>query len=83
MGAGIAQVFAQSGCLVTLIDIDRSVLKQAQERIKPSINAFKETGLYSQRKTTAALAKINITTKLAEEIKSADFIMGASRRTLI
>jgi len=40
MGAGIAQVFAQSGCPVTLIDIDSAVLKKAQERIKSSVNAM-------------------------------------------
>lgn len=75
MGPGIAQVFAQAGCPVTLIDIDSAVLKKAQERIKSSVNAFKEAGLYGVRKATATLAKINITTKLAEGIKSADFIV--------
>jgi 3-hydroxybutyryl-CoA dehydrogenase len=82
MGPGIAQVFAQAGCPVTLIDIDGAALKQAQARIKSSVNAFKEAGLYGARKATATLAKISITTKLAEGVKSADFIVEAIAENL-
>jgi len=50
MGTGIVQVFAQADCQVTLIAIDSSILKQAKERIRSSINSFKEAGIYGQRK---------------------------------
>ena len=82
MGPGIAQVFAQAGCPVTLIDIDGTVLKQAQERIKSSVNAFKETGLYGTRKATGTLANISVTTRLASGVKSADFIVEAIAENL-
>jgi 3-hydroxybutyryl-CoA dehydrogenase len=77
MGPGIAQVFAQAGCPVILIDIDKKALKQAQERIKSSVNAFKEAGVYGPRKAAAALSNISVTTNLAAGLKAADFIVEA------
>jgi 3-hydroxybutyryl-CoA dehydrogenase len=77
MGPGIAQVFAQAGCPVILIDIDKAVLKQAQQRFKSSVNAFREAGVYSTRKAAAALSNFSVTADLAAGLKSADFIVEA------
>jgi len=77
MGPGIAQVFAQAGCRVVLIDIDKLALKQAQERIKSSVNAFKQAGVYGARKATATLSNISVTADLAAGLKTADFIVEA------
>jgi 3-hydroxyacyl-CoA dehydrogenase len=77
MGPGIAQVFAQVGCLVKLIDIDKLALKQAQERVKSSVNAFKQAGVYGARKATATLSNISVTDSLAAGLKTADFIVEA------
>jgi 3-hydroxybutyryl-CoA dehydrogenase len=77
MGPGIAQVFAQAGCRVKLIDIDKLALKQAQERIKSSVNAFKQAGVYGARKATATLCNISVTDSLAAGLKTADFIVEA------
>ncbi|MEI6185625.1 MAG: 3-hydroxyacyl-CoA dehydrogenase family protein [Dehalococcoidia bacterium] len=77
MGPGIAQVFAQAGCRVELIDIDKVVLKQARERIKSSINAFKQAGVYGARKAEATLSNISFTANLAAGLKTADFIVEA------
>ena len=82
MGPGIAQVFAQAGCPVTLIDIDGAALKPALARIKSSVNAFREAGLYGARKAAATLAMVSITAKLAEGVKSADFIVEAIAENL-
>ncbi len=77
MGPGIAQVFAQAGCPVMLIDIDKVVLKQSQERIKSSINAFKETGVYRARKAAQTLANVSFTGNLNIGLKAADYIVEA------
>jgi len=77
MGPGIAQVFAQAGCPVTLIDIDKKALKQARERINSSVNAFKEAGIYGARKAAATLSNISVTADLAAGLKAADFIVEA------
>lgn len=82
MGPGIAQVFAQAGCQVTLIDIDGAVLKQAQERIKSSVKAFREAGIYSARKAAVTLSGVSATTRLKDGIKSADFIVEAIAENL-
>ena len=77
MGPGIAQVFAQAGCPVVLIDIDKLALKQAGERVKSSVNAFKQAGVYGARKAAATLSNISFTPDLATGLKSADFIVEA------
>ena len=77
MGPGIAQVFAQAGCPVSLIDIDGAVLKQAKVRIKSSVNAFSKQGIYSARRAAAILDRISYTTVLKDGVKSADFILEA------
>jgi len=77
MGPGIAQVFAQAGCLVVLIDIDKLALKQARERVKSSVNAFRQAGIYGARKAAATLSNISLTPDLAAGLKSADFIVEA------
>jgi len=77
MGPGIAQVFAQAGCPVQIIDIDKIALKQAQKRIESSVNAFQKAGVYGARKAAATLSNINITTNLAAGLKKADFIVEA------
>jgi len=77
MGPDIAQVFAQARCPVVLIDIDKVVLKQARERIKSSINAFKQAGVYGARKAEATSSNISFTANLATGLKTADFIVEA------
>jgi len=77
MGPGIAQVFAQAGCPVQIIDIDKIALKQAQKRIESSVNAFQKAGVYGARKAAATLSNINITANLAAGLKKADFIVEA------
>jgi len=77
MGPGIAQVFAQAGCPVQIIDIDKVALKQARERIESSVNAFKEAGIYGTRKAAATLSNISVTANLAAGLKAADFIVEA------
>jgi len=77
MGPGIAQVFAQAGCPVVLIDIDKKALKQAQGRIKSSVTAFKEAGIYSARKAAATLSNTSVTANLAAGLITADFIVEA------
>ena len=38
MGSGIAQVIAQNNIPVQLIDLNKAVLKKAQEKIRNSLN---------------------------------------------
>ena len=77
MGPGIAQVFAQAGCPVKIIDIDKVALKQARERIESSVSAFKQAGIYGARKALQTLSNISFTADLAAAAREADFIVEA------
>ncbi len=77
MGPGIAQVFAQAGCPVKIIDIDKVALQQARERIESSVSAFKQAGIYGARKAAATLSNISVTANLADGLKKAGFIVEA------
>ncbi len=66
MGAGIAQVFAQSGFEVWLTDIDREQLDSAIERIGWGYGRLVEKGEMAADDRDAALARIHPTMELAE-----------------
>jgi len=66
MGAGIAQLAAFAGIDVTLYDINDTVLRQALERLKRSINKAVENGELSAQQSTEAFARIHPRTRLAD-----------------
>jgi 3-hydroxybutyryl-CoA dehydrogenase len=49
MGNGIAQVFAQSGFSVTLVDVAQPMLDRARGSIEKSLGKFVEKGKLSVR----------------------------------
>ena len=55
MGAGIAQVFAQSGFETVLVDIKEELLETGLERIKKSLAKFVEKGKLQQSDMDATL----------------------------
>jgi len=66
MGAGIAQVFAQAGYDVRLIDRSREALDQARIRIDASLSKFVAKGKLSQGQLEQASARIRTSTSLAD-----------------
>merc|ERR1712193_313864 len=67
MGAGIAQVGAQTGHKVTLCDVSQDVLDKSQARISESIKRvakkkFKDAESERDKFITEALQKLNIAT---------------------
>jgi 3-hydroxybutyryl-CoA dehydrogenase len=58
MGAGIAQVLAQSGANVRLVDVDGAKLEEALQRIEHGLQSGAERGLWSRRDGLAARARI-------------------------
>ena len=48
MGCGIAQVCAQAGCRVSLMDVNRTALEKGVERIQWSLNKFASKGLLQE-----------------------------------
>jgi len=73
MGSGIAQVCAQSGLQVILMDISTDALEKAREQIAWSVGKFAEKGKISEDRETV-LARITQTSEL-QALKDVDIII--------
>jgi 3-hydroxybutyryl-CoA dehydrogenase len=58
MGAGIAQVFAQSGYRVDLVDLNEEILKRSIGRIEKSVRKLAEKGVLDPSKVDAVLSSV-------------------------
>ena len=76
MGNGIAQVFAQAGFTVRLVDVARPMLERARGTIEKSLGKFVEKGKLTAEDRDAALGRLNTTTAL-DKLSDADYIVEA------
>jgi 3-hydroxybutyryl-CoA dehydrogenase len=76
MGNGIAQVFAQSGFSVILVDIAQPMLDRARKTIEGSLARFVQKGQLSDDARHATLARLKTSTSL-DHLVSADYIVEA------
>lgn len=82
MGAGIAQVAAQTGHTVTMVDIDGAAVKKAEERIGVSIQrvAKKKFGGESDEASkfiAEAVGRLSTSTDAVASVSSADLVVEA------
>lgn len=82
MGAGIAQVAAQTGHKVTLVDVSQQVLDQSNARITESIQRvakkqFKEDPEAGAKFVDSSLSNMNICTTVDSSIQTADLVLEA------
>lgn len=87
MGAGIAQVGAQTGHKVTLVDVDQKVLDKSQARIGESIKRvakkqFKEDVSASEKFIAEAMARLHIATNPDSALSTADLVVEAVTENL-
>ena len=78
MGNGIAQVFAQSGFKVHLIDISESALEKAQDTIKRNLERMVSKGMLDADVTESTLDRIRHFTDLKEAVADADLVVEAA-----
>src|SRR5258706_2986575 len=76
MGNGIAQVFAQSGFEVQLIDMAAPALDRARETIEKSLDKFVEKGKLSRSDRDAALARLTTGTNV-DALAATDYVVEA------
>jgi 3-hydroxybutyryl-CoA dehydrogenase len=76
MGNGIAQVFAQSGFTVTLIDVVQPMLDRARTTIEKSLAKFVEKGRMSTTDRDAALGRLSTGTTL-DRLAGVDYVVEA------
>jgi 3-hydroxybutyryl-CoA dehydrogenase len=88
MGNGIAQVFAQNGFEVRLVDVTEGVLDRARAAIERSLGKFVEKGKLAPSDRDAALGRLTTATSL-DPLTGADYIVEAivesidAKRTLL
>jgi 3-hydroxybutyryl-CoA dehydrogenase len=76
MGNGIAQVFAQSGFSVRLVDVAPPMLDRARATIENSLARFVEKGKLTATDRDAALGRLSTATSV-NELADADYIVEA------
>src|SRR5256885_2574712 len=76
MGNGIAQVFAQAGYSVLLVDVAQPMLDRARRSIEGSLGKFVEKGKLTSADCEATLARLRTATSL-ERLPEVDFIVEA------
>jgi 3-hydroxybutyryl-CoA dehydrogenase len=76
MGAGIAQVMAQKGIEVILVDVDDSVVTRSIQNLKKGLDARVEKGKMSASEVDGILSRIKASTDI-KEAANADFVIEA------
>lgn len=77
MGHGIAQVFAQHGWAVTLVDKDERILKMAMSRIALNLRTLVEYGVIESDAIDGVLSRITATVHLGRAVKKAEYVTEA------
>ena len=76
MGSGIAQVFAQSGFTVRLVDVAKPMLDRARGGIEKSLQKFVEKGKLTAAERDAALARLSVGTRV-DVLADVDYVVEA------
>ena len=76
MGNGIAQVFAQAGFAVQLVDIAPPILDRGRKTIEKGLEKFVEKGKLTPAERDAALSRLKTTSSL-EGLAPVDFVIEA------
>ncbi len=78
MGHGIAQISAQAGYEVTLIDIEEDILEDAMDEVEWSLNKFVEKNKITEEEKEETLDRITTTTDQDEGVADADLVIEAA-----
>jgi 3-hydroxybutyryl-CoA dehydrogenase len=76
MGNGIAQVFAQAGFSVTLVDVAQPMLDRARTTIEKSLGKFVEKGKLTAPDRDASMARLRTATSV-DQLADADYVVEA------
>jgi 3-hydroxybutyryl-CoA dehydrogenase len=76
MGSGIAQVFAQAGYQVRLVDVAAPLLDRARSVIEKSLGRFVEKGRLTAAERDAAIGRLTTGTSI-DALATADYVVEA------
>ena len=74
MGHSIAQVYAQAGYNVDLVDLNNDILNRAISLIKSNLNILVEFNKVDRKDIPIILNRINLNTDIISAAKNADFV---------
>ncbi|HET9529365.1 MAG TPA: 3-hydroxyacyl-CoA dehydrogenase family protein [Blastocatellia bacterium] len=77
MGHGIAQVAAQAGLPVSLVDVSRELVERGRSMIESNLKKGVERGKVTQQQMADALARIRTATDLTGSAEGADLVIEA------
>jgi 3-hydroxyacyl-CoA dehydrogenase len=77
MGHSIAQVYAQSGFRVDLVDLKPEILEKAKERIKSNLVLLADYHRVTNEELPTIIDRINLSTDLESASKKADYVVEA------
>ena len=77
MGHGIAQVCAQAGKKVTLVDSSDDAIRTAPARINENVATMQQNGFLSLEQVAGIMTNIEFTTRLPDAVSKADIIFEA------
>ncbi|MCS7176855.1 MAG: 3-hydroxybutyryl-CoA dehydrogenase [Candidatus Kapabacteria bacterium] len=78
MGSGIAQVFAQHGFQVAVVDVAEEVFQRARSLIGRSLERQVSKGVLTEQEKEATLNRIEFTLDLDSAAPTADFVIEAA-----
>ena len=77
MGHSIAQVFAQAGIDVDLVDLDTTAIERAPQMVEANLRILVEAGRMDEGDIPEVLGRLHPTTDLAKAARRAGFVMEA------
>jgi 3-hydroxybutyryl-CoA dehydrogenase len=77
MGHGIAQVAAQAGFNVALVDVNETLIEKGRSMIESNLRKGVERGKVTEHDMASALGRIRGTTDVAAAAKTADLVIEA------
>lgn len=82
MGNGIAQVFAQNGYTVSLVDISKDALARATKTIETNLGRLFSKGAIDENVKASALKNISTYTTLADGVAGSTLVIEAASENL-
>lgn len=82
MGHGIAQVFAQNGYPVTLMDLNEEFLASAAKNIRLNLTVMAENDIGSLKDIDSVISRIKFTADMSDAVSEANFVVEAVSENL-
>lgn len=82
MGHGIAQIFANKGYSVTLMDLSDDLLDQAVSNIRSNLAVMAQKNIGTQQNIEPVISRIKTTTDMTEAASGANFVVEAVSENL-